>query len=68
MSRSLGRLLVHDLVADAQLTLGDVLEAGDHPQRGRLPAAGRADGDHRPILDLEMHVAHRLESRRGSAW
>src|SRR5690606_31095496 len=41
----LRRLLVDPLAVDAQLTAGDVLQAGDHVQRRRLPAAGRADQD-----------------------
>ena len=50
----LGRLVVDDLVADAQLALADVLEPGDHPQRGRLPAPRRADEDDElAVLDLE---------------
>ena len=51
------RQVVDDLVADQQLTLRDVLQAGDHPQRGRLAAARRADEDHElAVLDVEVHV------------
>ena len=53
----LGRVLVDDVAADLQLALGDVLEPGDHPQRGRLPAARRPDEDHElAVGDLEVHV------------
>ena len=35
----------------------DLLEPGDHPQGGRLPAARRADEDHElAVLDPEAHV------------
>ena len=57
MSRSFGRLVVDDLAADLQLAVGDVLQPGDHPQRGRLPAAGRADEDHElAVGDVEVHI------------
>ena len=37
--------------------LGHLLEAGDHPQRGRLPAAGRADEHHElTVLHLEVET------------
>ena len=53
----LRRLLVDHLAADQQLAVGDVLEAGDHPQGGRLPAARRADEDDElAVVDLEIHV------------
>ncbi len=32
--------VVHPLAADDQIALGDILQAGDHPQRGGLAAAG----------------------------
>src|SRR5205085_7318939 len=34
-----GREVVDDAVADADLAVGDLLEAGDHPQRRRLAAS-----------------------------
>jgi hypothetical protein len=59
----LRRLVVDDLVADAHLAVGDVLEAGDHPQGRRLPAPGGADEDHElAVGDLEVHVLHGLEA------
>src|SRR5690606_22855334 len=49
--------LVDHLAADLQLPRGDVLEAGDHPQRGRLAAARGADQDHElAVADLQVHV------------
>jgi hypothetical protein len=49
--------LVDHLVADPQLALRDLLEARDHAQGRRLPAARRADEDHElAIADLEVHV------------
>ena len=41
----LGRNAVHDLLADPDRPARDRLQTGDHAQRGRLPAAGRADQD-----------------------
>ena len=47
------------LAADADVTSGDVLEPGDHPEGGRLPAAGGPHQDHElPILDGEVHPGH----------
>ena len=51
--------VVDDLLADEHLALGDVLEPGDHPQRGRLPAAGRTDQDHE--LAITDHEVDRLD-------
>ena len=43
------------------LAVGDVLEAGDHPQRRRLAAAGGADQDHElAVGDLEVELLDRL--------
>ena len=53
----LGREVVDHAVADLELALGDVLEAGDHAQRGRLAAARRADEDQELlVLDLEVEI------------
>ena len=41
----LRRQRVDDLAADPNGPVRDRLEAGDHPQRSRLAAAGRADED-----------------------
>ena len=47
--------LVDDALADPELALGDVLEAGDHAQRGRLAASRGADEHHElAVRDLEI--------------
>ena len=57
----LRRHVVDDAVADADRPLRDRLEPGDHPQRGRLAAARRADEHHElPVGDVEVERAHRL--------
>jgi hypothetical protein len=59
----LRRAVVDDLAADLELAVGDVLEPGDHPEGGGLPAAGRADEDHElPVLDLEIDALDGLEA------
>ena len=51
------RHVVDDPLADPERALGDLLEPGDHPQRRRLAAAGRADEDHElAVADLEIDV------------
>jgi hypothetical protein len=56
-----GWQVVDHPVADADLAVGDVLEADDHAQQGRLAAPRGAYQDHElPIGDLEVDVAHRL--------
>ena len=53
----LGGNVVHQTIADVQLTGGDLLQTGDHPQGGRLTAAGRTDHDDEfLILDLQIEV------------
>jgi hypothetical protein len=57
--------VVHAPPADVQVAGGDVLEPGDHPERGRLPAAGRADEDEQlSLADLERELLHGLEPVR----
>ena len=57
----LRRDVVDHLAVDRDLAAGDVLEAGDHPQRRRLAAAGRADQHHELLVgDVEIDAAHRL--------
>ena len=41
-----GRDAVHDLSADGDRSRGRLLQPRDHPEGGRLPAAGRPDQDH----------------------
>ena len=49
---------VDDPVADPDLAFADLLEAGGHPQRRRLAAAGGADEDHQlAVGDLEVEPA-----------
>ncbi len=55
----LRRLLVDPFATDAQLARGDVLEAGDHVERGRLSAAGGADQDDElAVGDRDREVLH----------
>ena len=59
----LRRQVVDDLVADPDLAVADLLEPGQHAQRGRLAAAGRADEHHQlAVPDLEVEVVHRLRA------
>ena len=52
--------MVHQLVVDIQLTLGNVLKTGDHAQRSGLAAAGRTDeNDELLVFNLQVEVAHR---------
>ncbi len=61
----LGRHVVDDPVADAQLALGDRLEAGDHAQRRGLAAARRADEHHElPVGDVQATARGRPRCRR----
>ena len=63
MSRSRGRDVVDDVAADPDLAAGDLLEAGDHAQRGRLAAAGGADEDDEFVVgDLEVDAADGLHA------
>ncbi len=52
------RHVVDDALADPQRALGDLLEAGDHPQRRRLAAPGRPDEHHElAVGDLEVETS-----------
>ena len=54
------RHVVDHLAVDPDLAAGDVLEAGDHPQRRRFAAAGRADQNHELLVrDIEIDAAYR---------
>ena len=57
-----GRHLVDDLVVDLDLTRGDVLEARQHAQGGRLAAAGGPDQDHE--LGVPNRKAEVIHGRR----
>jgi hypothetical protein len=61
----LRRQVVDDAVADLDLARADLLQAGEHPQRRRLPATGRPDEHHElPVGDLEIEVVDGLRSVR----
>ena len=63
MSRSFGVSVVDDAVADRDLAGADLLEAGDHPQRGRLAATRGADEDEElAVLDRERELGDGLET------
>ena len=47
--------IVHQLPVDVQLAAGDLLQAGNHPQRGGLTAAGGADKDDE-LLVLNVQI------------
>jgi hypothetical protein len=55
--------IVHDLTVDSHVPGRDRLEAGDHPQRRRLPTTGRADEDDELArLDLEVEFGDGLRA------
>ncbi len=57
MSRSFGIEVVDQPVADVDVAAGDLDQAGDDVERGRLAAAGRPDqGDELAVLDRERDV------------
>src|SRR5690606_17562218 len=59
------RHVVDDLVADVEPTVGDLLEPGDHAQRGGLAAPRRADEDDElAVLDLHVEVLDGLRAVR----
>jgi hypothetical protein len=54
---------VDNAVADAQLALGDLLESGHHPQRGRLAAPGGPDENQElPVRDVQRQVVDGVEA------
>ena len=60
MSRSLGGRCVTSLSPMRMRALGHGLQAGQRPQRRRLPAAGRADQDEElAVGDVEVECVHR---------
>ena len=55
----LGLYVVDQLAVDVQLALGDVLQAGNHPQGGGLAAAGGAHQNNKLLVgDLQVEVVH----------
>ena len=51
--------VIHQAVTDVQLALGDLLQAGDHAQRGGFTAAGRADeNDKLFVFDLKVEIGN----------
>jgi hypothetical protein len=51
-----------DTVADGDLAVGDLVQAGDHAENRRLAAARRADQHHElAVVDLEGHITHGLD-------
>jgi hypothetical protein len=55
-----GRDVVNAAIANVQITLGDFLQSGNHPQRRRFSAAGRPDEDEKlPILNVQMKIIYR---------
>ena len=55
----LGGNVVHQAVADVQLALADLFQAGDHAQGGGFAAAGGADqNDEFLIGDLQVEVLY----------
>ena len=55
----LGGHVVHRLAADVHLAAADLLQAGHHPQRGGLAAAGGAhQHDDLRVLDYQVEVPH----------
>ena len=51
--------VVHQLIADPQLTCGDLLQACDHTQRGGFAAAGRANQDNKFLVrDLQVELLY----------
>ena len=68
MSRSLGTSCGDVAVADHDRALGALLQPGQHPQRGRLAAARRADEHHElAVLDLEVERVDGRALRAGVA-
>ena len=62
MSRSLGGTSLTTRSPIRSVPAGDLLEAGDHPQAGRLAAARWSDQDHElAVADLQVEVLHGLE-------
>ena len=66
MSRVLGFGVRDVAAADQDLPAVDVLESGEHPQRGGFAAAGRADEDEElAVLDVQVELIDRGDVRAG---
>ena len=60
-----GRDVVDDLVVEADRSRRDLLQAGDHPQHGRLAAARRSDEDDElSLVDEQVEPADSLDAVR----
>ncbi|MEH2542427.1 hypothetical protein V1287_006361 [Bradyrhizobium sp. AZCC 1699] len=54
--------VVDDVAADHDVAVGDIFQAGDHPQRCRLSAPRWSDQHHELMVrDVEVDAAHRLD-------
>jgi hypothetical protein len=61
MSR-FGGHIVHTNTVDHQFTGGNLLQPGNHAQRRRFTAAGRADkNDKLLVLDFEVKILHHVD-------
>jgi hypothetical protein len=61
----LRRQVVDDLGADGDGAVGDLLKAGDGPQRRRLAASGRTDKHHElALLHLKVQVVEGPDATR----
>ncbi len=59
----LRRAVGDDGAVDQHVAVGDLLQAREHPQRGRLAAAGGADEDHElAVADRQVEVADGLRA------
>jgi hypothetical protein len=57
--------IIDDGVADQDFAAGGGLQARDHVERGRLPAAGRSDHDQElAIANVQIHAIDRLEGAK----
>ena len=58
----------HVGVAEPDAARGRRLESGDHPERGRLAAAGRAhEGEELALADLQREIAHGVDGAGAAA-
>ena len=59
----LGGHIVHQLAVDVQLAAADLLQAGNHPQRGGLTAAGGTDqNDELLVRDVQIELLDRHDA------